>query len=251
MSDWNPEKYLLFKNQRTQPAVDLALRVKKYCPRTIVDIGCGPGNSSEVLRTVFPVADIIGIDSSASMIEKAKKEHNNIRFLICGAEELTGTYDLLFSNACLQWVPNHENLIPQLVSKLNSGVLAVQIPMNSEEPLFHIIKDTVAEGKWNLENVNFEQNDTLSPQEYFDILSRCSSSFELWETIYYHAMPTHEQLIEWIKGTRLRPYLDVLNPLQRVEFENEILSKVKVAYPVMENNEVVLKFRRFFFIAEK
>ena len=186
------------------------------------------------------------------MIEKAKREHNSIRFLICGAEELIGTYDLLFSNACLQWIPSHEKLIPQLMSKLNpGGVLAVQIPMNAEEPLFRIIKDTAAEGKWNFENVHFEKNDTLLPEEYLDILSRCASNFELWETVYYHVMPCHEQLIEWVKGTRLRPYLDVLNPVQQSEFENDILLKARAAYPVMANNEVVLKFRRFFFIVQK
>lgn len=252
MSDWNPERYLLFKNQRTQPAIDLAKRVEKYNPKTIADIGCGPGNSTEVLRTAFPAADILGIDSSASMIEKARDAHPSICFLKCDATELDGTYDLLFSNACLQWIPEHEKLIPQLMSKLNpDGVLAVQIPMNLDEPLFRIIKETVAEGKWNFEAVHFEKNDTLSPQCYFDILSRCASRFELWETVYYHAMPSHEQLLEWVKGTRLRPYLAVLTPTQQSEFENEILSKVKKAYPIMANGEVVLKFRRFFFIAQK
>ena len=252
MSDWNPKKYLLFKNQRTQPAIDLAKRVEKYNPKTIVDIGCGPGNSTAVLREVFPDADIIGIDSSESMIDRAKKEYADIKFSICSAEELSGTYDLIFSNACLQWIPDHEKLIPQLMNKLtNKGVLAVQIPMNSDEPLFRIIKDVAADGKWNFENVYFEKNDTLSPKEYFDILSQCSSSFELWETVYYHAMPSHEQLIEWVRGTRLRPYLAVLNEAQKMEFEQDILSKAKAAYPITASGEVVLKFRRFFFVAQK
>lgn len=252
MSDWSPEKYLLFKNQRTQPAIDLAKRVEKYNPKTIADIGCGPGNSSSVLRNIFPNADIIGIDSSESMIGRAKKEYNDIKFTVCGAEELTGTYDLLFSNACLQWIPNHESLIPNLMTKLEeNGVLAVQIPMNSDEPLFRIIKEIAADGKWNFENVHFEKNDTLSPQEYFDILSHCSSSFELWETVYYHAMPSHEQLIEWVRGTRLRPYLDVLDEAQKKEFEQDILLKAKSAYPRTASGEVILKFRRFFFIAKK
>lgn len=252
MSDWNPERYLLFKNQRTQPAMDLAKRVAKYNPQTIADIGCGPGNSTEVLRTVFPTSDILGIDSSANMIEKAIKDHPGIKFLKCGAEDLVGTYDLLFSNACLQWIPDHENLIPLLMSKLNpNGVLAVQIPMNAEEPLFRIIKDAASQSKWHFEDVHFEKNDTLTPYLYFDILSHCSSSFELWETVYYHAMPSHEQLIEWVRGTRLRPYLDALNDVQQAEFENDILLRVKEVYPIMENGEVILKFRRFFFIAQK
>ena len=165
---------------------------------------------------------------------------------------LDSIYDLSSGDRGMQWIPGHEELIPQLMLRLNpGGVLAVQIPMNSEEPLFRIIKDTAAESKWNFETVHFEKNDVLSPNEYFNILSCCSSNFEIWETVYYHAMPSHKQLIEWVKGTRLRPYLDVLNPAQQSEFENDILSKVKAAYPVMANNKVVLKFKRFFFIAEK
>jgi len=252
MSDWNSEKYLLFKDQRTQPAMDLALRVKKYSPNTIIDIGCGPGNSTQVLKSVFPDAELTGIDNSPNMIDRAKKEHPDIRFLRCGADELAGTYDLLFSNACLQWIPDHENLIPRLMSMLNpDGVLAVQIPMNAEEPLFRIIKDTASDKKWGFEDVYFEKNDVLSPEEYFDILFRCADSFEIWETVYYHGMSSHEQMIDWVRGTRLRPYLEALDIQQQAEFEKAILSKAEAAYPVMANGEVILKFRRFFFVAQK
>lgn len=96
-----------------------------------------------------------------------------------------------------------------------------------------------------------KKNDTLPPQAYFDILSACSGRFEIWETVYYHAMPSHAQLIEWVRGTRLRPYLDVLDEKQKTEFENEILTKVKSAYPFTASGEVILKFRRFFFVAYK
>lgn len=252
MSDWNPEKYLLFKKQRTQPAIDLANRVRDCGAKTIVDIGCGPGNSTAVLKDVFPHANILGIDNSASMISKAKEKYSSLAFSVCSAEDLTGTYDLLFSNACLQWIPNHEVLIPQLMRKLTgNGVLAVQMPMNLNEPLFCIIKEVAADSKWNFENVYFEKNDTLSPQEYFDLLSSCSSNFELWETVYYHAMPSHEHLIEWVRSTRLRPYLDVLDEKQKTEFENEILTRTRSAYPFTASGEVILKFRRFFFAAHK
>lgn len=252
MSDWNPEKYLLFKKQRTQPAIDLANRVRDCGAKTIVDIGCGPGNSTAVLKDVFPHANIFGIDNSASMISKAKEKYSSLAFSVCSAEDLTGAYDLLFSNACLQWIPNHEVLIPQLMRKLTgNGVLAVQMPMNLNEPLFCIIKEVAADSKWNFENVYFEKNDTLSPQEYFDLLSSCSSNFELWETVYYHAMPSHEHLIEWVRSTRLRPYLDVLDEKQKTEFENEILTRTRSAYPFTASGEVILKFRRFFFVAHK
>ncbi len=252
MSDWNPEKYLLFKQQRTQPAIDLANRVRNCRAETVVDIGCGPGNSTAVLKEVFPHAKILGIDNSAHMISKAKERHNELAFQLCRAEDLTGCYDLLFSNACLQWIPNHAALIPYLMGKLtDDGVLAVQIPMNLDEPLFRMIREVAAEPGWNFENVCFETNDTLSTEAYFDILSSCSASFELWETVYYHAMPSHEHLIEWVRSTRLRPYLDVLNEEQKSEFEQELLSKVRHAYPFTASGEVVLKFRRFFFTARK
>lgn len=252
MSDWNPEKYLRFKAQRTQPAIDLANRVRDCGAKTIVDIGCGPGNSTAVLRSVFPHAQILGIDTSENMIATAREKHADIKFSVCSAEELCGSYDLLFSNACLQWIPKHEALIPRLMQRLTAnGVLAVQMPMNQDEPLFRSIKEVAADPAWQFENVCFEKNDTLSPQEYFDILSSCASSFDMWETVYYHAMLSHEHLLEWVRGTRLRPYLDVLDAGQKTAFEDAILHKVKNAYPFTASGEVILKFRRFFFVAHK
>ncbi len=250
MSDWNAEKYLQFKAQRTQPAIDLAKRVSDHSPQKIADIGCGPGNSTKILRETFPKASLIGIDSSETMINKAKTEYPELHFQICSAEQLSGTYDLLFSNACLQWIPDHTGLLPLLMTKLNrGGCLAVQIPMNQNEPLFRIIKEVAADSQWNFEHVSFEKNDVLSPEEYYQILSHCASQFDLWETVYYHTLPSHIHLIEWVRGTRLRPYLDVLNSTQQQQFEQALLSRVKSAYPLTQSGEVLLKFRRFFFIA--
>ena len=153
MADWNSAQYLKFKNERTQPAVDLAMRIKNN-PKTIVDIGCGPGNSTKVLRDIFTDANILGIDNSPNMIEKAKSEHSDIDFDLCDALSLDGKYDLLFSNACLQWIPNHDTLIPSLMEKLNDGgILAVQVPMNGEEPLFRLIREVANESKWELSGV--------------------------------------------------------------------------------------------------
>lgn len=252
MSDWNPEKYLLFKKQRTQPAVDLARRMLDFQPRTIVDIGCGPGNSTAVLKRVFPDARLIGIDSSEGMIAKARNSYGDIEFSVCRAEELTGSYDLLFSNACLQWIPDHEALIPKLMARLNpGGALAVQLPMNQAEPLYSIISRVAADPKWDFCGAHFEKNDVLSPAEYYDILSRCTDSFEMWETVYYHALPSHEHLLEWVRSTRLRPYLDALDAAGAREFEAEILCASKAAYTPAGSGEVIFKFRRFFFIARK
>ncbi len=251
MSDWNSTQYLKFKNERTQPAVDLAMRIKNN-PKTIVDIGCGPGNSTKVLRNVFPDASIVGIDNSPNMIEKAKSEHIDIDFRLCDALSLDGKYDLLFSNACLQWIPDHDTLIPSLMGKLNEGgILAVQVPMNGDEPLFRLIREVANEPKWELSGVKLQPNETLTPPEYYNILSACSSAFDMWEVKYYHTMPDHKALVAWVKGTRLRPYLDYLGAEKGAEFEAEIIERSKKLYPIMADGNVILGFRRFFFTATK
>lgn len=252
MSDWNPEKYLLFKQQRTQPAVDLAVRVRELSPQSVVDIGCGPGNSTAVLRSVFPAAALLGIDSSETMITKARREHPDLTFSVCDAEHLTRTHDLLFSNACLQWIPHHETLIPSLMEHLNpDGALAVQIPMNDREPLLGIIREVDADPRWGLSSATLERNNVLPPAAYYGILSRCSRGFDLWETVYYHPLPSHEHLLEWVRSTRLRPYLEVLNDEDKPLFEQEILCRARRAYAPTATGEVILNFRRFFFVARK
>lgn len=250
MVDWNSEQYLKFKQQRTQPAADLAARIKRYRPKTMVDIGCGPGNSTAVLKEVFPDTDILGIDSSQNMIQKARAAYPDLRFELCGARDLEGSYDLLFSNACLQWIEDHRRLLPELMKKLNpGGVLAVQIPINGEEPLFRIISEIAAESRWNFKDVFFETNTALTPEEYFDILSGCSAEFDLWETVYYHPMPSHQSLIEWIKATRLRPYLDALSEEDGLLFQQEIKKRAQKIYPIKQNGEILFRFRRLFFTA--
>ncbi len=252
MSQWDPEKYLLFEKQRTQPAIDLAMRVRGRAPKTVADIGCGPGNSTQILKETFPEAHLVGVDNSETMIEEAEARHPEMDFVLCSAQELSGSYDLLFSNACLQWIPDHEMLLPLLMSKVNpGGALAVQMPMNWWEPLYCIIREAAAESRWDFSKTHFEQNDVLAPEEYDRILGRCSRRHEIWETVYYHAMPSHESLLDWVRSTRLRPYLDALGEEDKPLFEAEILRRTKEAYPFTENGDVIFKFRRFFFIAEK
>jgi trans-aconitate 2-methyltransferase len=119
LSDWDSALYLRFKKERTQPAIDLANRIRIYRPNKIADIGCGPGNSTEVVKSVFPNASVLGIDHSQSMINKARAEHPYLTFQLGEAEDLPCGYDLIFSNACLQWIPDHVRLLPALMGKLN------------------------------------------------------------------------------------------------------------------------------------
>lgn len=255
MSEWNAEQYLKFKNQRTLPSIDLAKRIIKYNPDRILDIGCGPGNSTAVLADIFPDAYILGIDNSDDMIKKAAKSYPNLNFQLCDVTselDKLDNYDVIFSNACLQWIPDHRQFIPKLMDKLNpGGVLAVQIPMNSQEKLFKIMDTAVKDPKWNFSSSDTETNKTLPPEEYFDILAACSSSFDIWETVYYHNMPTIQAMIEWIKGTRLRPYLNALDSDSAAKLEQEIFDLASETYQTQQNGEIIFKFRRFFFTAVK
>lgn len=224
------------------------MRVAGRHPQTIADIGCGPGNSIAVLQSVFPHAQIVAIDNSPQMIEKARREHPDLAFRLCGAAELEGRYDLLFSNACLQWIPDRASLLPALMDKLeDGGILAMQMPMNGEEPLFRLIKEVAAEPRWGLQGVPLQRGDAA----YYDILFGCASAFDMWEVKYYHPLADHKALVEWVKGTRLRPYLAFLGEERGAEFEAEITRRSEALYPVGKDGWVVLGFRRFFFTAEK
>ena len=255
MPEWNSEQYLKFINQRTQPAIDLVQRIEIKNPQKVLDIGCGPGNSTKVLKNVFPKAHILGIDSSEDMIKKARETYPDIEFKfmdITDESQNLENIDIIFSNACLQWIPNHREFIPKIFSKLSKGgVLAVQIPLNSQEKLFKIMRETVNEDKWNFSSMSVEPNTTLKCEEYFDILSSLTDNFNIWETVYYHNMPSINAMVEWIKGTRLRPYLNALHSIDAKKLTDEISEKASRVYAKQENGEIIFKFRRFFFIATR
>jgi trans-aconitate 2-methyltransferase len=254
MVDWNSKQYLMYGNERTQPAIDLANRIPLGHPLKIADIGCGPGNSTHVLQMRYPTASIIGIDHSPDMISAAKNTHPTLKFEIYDASWdlswLGQDFDIVFSNACIQWIPNHPLLLKNMMSLLKTGgVLAVQVPMNDHEPAQRIIK-TVGTGrmKQNLSQ-DIPVHGCLSPQEYYDILSEISSDFSIWETTYHHPLKDHAAIIDWYRSTAMRPFLSALTEAEKTEFEQDVFLELKKAYPVEKNGRILFKFRRFFFIA--
>lgn len=256
MSSWNPEQYLKFSKERTQPAIDLAARVPLDEPAKILDIGCGPGNSTAVLRRRFPNSYILGIDSSPEMIEKAKKELPSLDFQLCDVtcelNLLSSDFDLAFSNACLQWVPDHPVLLPKLLGLLTSGgILAVQIPMNQKEPIHRILEDLASQDEWKEKGLSPRLFHTLSQGEYFDILSKEKAFWAMWQTSYIHVMDSHQDILEWYKGTGLRPYLSQLSPEDQAVFLQEVEKRVQQSYPIQANGQVLFPFPRFFFMARK
>lgn len=256
MSDWSSAQYLKFKAQRTQPAIDLAARIALEEPEEIIDIGCGPGNSTAVLRNRFSKAHIVGCDSSPDMIAAAKSAYPDLDFMLAevpsGLNGPEGRFDVVFSNACIQWIPRHDELLPALMRLLKKdGVLAVQIPMNYDEPIHRIIGELAESGEWREKLGCPRVFHTLSQSEYFDLLGEISSDFEIWQTTYCHRMPSHDSIMEWYKGTGLRPYIDALGETDAQDFLCEVKERVRQEYPIQKNGEIIFRFPRFFFLARK
>lgn len=255
MSDWNSVQYLMFKNERTQPAIDLVNRIHIDDPKKIIDVGCGPGNSTQVLSQRFPNAYILGVDNSPAMIETAQKDYPNLDFKACDASMelsmLDNDYDVVFSNACIQWIPDHNQLLINMIGLLKKGgILAVQIPMQYQQPIHKIIGEVSTNKKWKSEFINPRIFHTLTQGEYFDLLSGISSEFFMWETIYYHNLKSHNDMIEWYRGTGLRPYLNVLSDEKKNVFEQDILTRVIQEYPIQKNGNIIFRFPRFFLLPD-
>lgn len=255
MSSWNPEQYEKFIKDRTQPAIDLASRIDFESPAKILDIGCGPGNSTRILKNRFPNSKIIGADNSVEMLEKARHVNPDLDFIFLdisgNLNEVTEKFDIVFSNACIQWISNHKELLPKLMTLLNpGGILAIQIPMQKEHPVHMIINELADSKKWHSKLTKRKYNN-LTTTEYFDILSNVSADFDIWETTYCHHMPNYESIIEWYKGTGLRPYLEQLSDEDRKEFIADVYNELKNRYQLQKNGEIMFRFPRLFFIASK
>lgn len=253
MGDWNSEQYSKFLNERTQPSTDLINRIS-IVPDSILDIGCGPGNSTAKLLNKFKSAKILGIDNSENMLNKARQNYPELEFRkLSVPDELdeVGNADLIFSNACLHWIPDHKILLPKLMKKVNdNGCLAVQMPLVQFAEFYKILGRMVSRSKWaKLQRIKNFHN--LLPEETYDILTEVSGSVTMWDTTYYHIVPDFGSVIDWYRGSGLRPYLEALDNNEQQEFLNELLDNIKESYTVRSDGKILLKMPRLFFIANK
>lgn len=253
MSDWDSAQYGLFEKERTQPSIDLIRRIEAD-PAAVLDIGCGIGNSTAQLQKRFPSAAVLGVDSSEAMLKRARETHPQMtleRRRIPEELESLGKYDLIFSNACLHWIPDHPRLLPALLGKLrDGGVLAAQMPLVRRAPFYRLLDDVVASSAYAdaLREVSVFHN--LSPEETYAILASAARRVTMWETTYYHRVSSHRAVIDWYKGSGLRPYLDRLSAEDGQAFIEVLLAKIREEYPVYADGSVLLKMPRLFFIAE-
>jgi trans-aconitate 2-methyltransferase len=253
-TQWDPGQYLKFRGERTQPSRDLAAAVELQEVQSAVDIGCGPGNSTEVLRTRWPAAHVVGVDNSPEMIRRAMESFPQGDWRVADMERLgeIGAFDVVFSNAAIQWVSDHAALIPKLMALVApGGALAVQIPANNESPLMRAIVAASNDARWSrrLEPAR----DAVTYREasfYYDVLVDGCRKLVLWETTYHHVLDDHRGLIEWSKGTAMRPFLAALSDdAERTAFEDDVLDLAVEHYPARKDGRVLYPFNRLFFIA--
>jgi trans-aconitate 2-methyltransferase len=254
--DWSAAQYLKFKDERTQPARDLLARVPLQTPKRVVDLGCGPGNSTAVLESRYPDALLVGMDSSPDMIRQAKSTLPHLKFDIADLKTYTpeAPVDLYYSNAVLQWLGREERteVIKRLIgTQPTGGVFAFQVPDNLNEPSHVLMRETSKAGPWTAKLQSVGRDTFQSPQEIYDQLKPLCSEVNLFHTSYYHSLENHESIIEWVKGTGLRPYMDPLQPEERDAFLKEYLRRLREAYPSSVDGRVLLRYPRLFVVALK
>lgn len=256
MADWNAGQYLKFEDERTRPAIDLIGRVPLAEIRSAVDIGCGPGNSTELIVRRYPDAHVLGLDNSPDMIAKARMRLPEVSFQEADIATWTpdGCYDLIFANAVLQWLPDHRRLLARLASSLGTGgCLAVQMPNNLQEPSHRLMRNVAQEGPWadKLKDASVSREEIGSFEDYYSWLLEAGCSVDLWQTTYVHPLADAAAIVEWLKGTGLRPYLNPLSPEERSMFLDRYHAEIEKAYPAQQDGRVLLRFPRLFMVAQK
>jgi trans-aconitate 2-methyltransferase len=251
---WDAELYMRFGDQRTRPAIDLADRIDVAAPRRIIDLGCGPGNSVQVLAERFPTARITGLDSSEKMIAKAREDFPQGEWLLGSIEgwHAEEPYDLVFSNAALQWIPNHEALVRRLFAQVaEGGALAFQIPRHVDSPLRRAILEISRDAEWTERMDDARGALTMeSPAYYYDALAETASSLDIWQTEYDHVMDDAQAIVEWIKSTGLRPFLGALeSDAEEHRFVAMVSERVRAEYPRRVDGKVIFPFNRLFVVA--
>jgi len=254
MPDWNPELYLKFSDQRARPASDLIAQIKLNNPRRIIDLGCGPGNSTSQLNKRWPQAQLTGLDSSAEMLAQARKKNPDWTWIESSIEkwETAEPFDLVFTNAALHWVGNHGSLFPRLLSFVAAGgALAVQMPNNFHSPVHMAMKATADSPRWSaLLGAAEEHLGVETPAFYYDVLRKSATMLNIWETEYLQVMDGPRAVLDWIRSTGMRFYLERLHgDAERQQFEADCLQRIEQAYVANDQGNVLFPYKRIFILA--
>ena len=251
---WDPAQYLRFAGERLRPALDLLAQVPLDAPARVVDFGCGAGNVTAILKQRYPQADVTGVDGSAAMLEKARAATPDCRFEQGDFFQWQprAPMDLIYSNAALHWVGEHDVLFPRLLSLLApGGVLAVQMPMMHDTPFRRLQLDIAQSGPWaeHLAGI-VSAPDILTPVEYWDLLRPRVASLDIWQTTFMHALSGENALTEWASGSSLRPFLDRLSDEQKAAYRQAYSDATRPHYPRRPDGTTLLPFHRLFIVAQ-
>jgi trans-aconitate 2-methyltransferase len=259
MSDWNPALYSRYEDERTRPAQELLARVPLAQAVGVFDLGCGPGNSTELLVRRFPDAVVTGTDNSEAMLASARKRLPAARFElsdIANWQPASGDAapQLIYANAALQWVPDHARLIPQLFAALSpGGVLAIQMPDNRDEATHRLMRELASEAPWTeaIGDYSRLRTELFSVDRYYDLLAAEAAHVDVWRTAYQHPMASAAAIVEWVRATGLKPFVDRLAPDLQASYLAEYERRVAKAYPARTDGKLLLAFPRMFIVAQR
>jgi trans-aconitate 2-methyltransferase len=251
---WDAEHYLRFGDERTRPAEDLVRRVAVDAPGRVIDLGCGPGNSTEVLRRRWPDARVIGLDKSPEMIAAARSRHPECEWILGAVETWTtnAPFDVVFSNAAFQWMGDHERLIGHVFEQVaDAGALAFQIPSDAYAAVRRHMHEVAEDPAWRERMAAAKVALTMeAPGFYYDVLAGRASRIDIWETEYSHVMDGPSAIVDWVSTTGLRPFLAALeDEIERRRFLDSFTQKVSASYPRRRDGNVLFPFRRLFVVA--
>ena len=252
---WNPDVYLKFSGERTRPALELATRAGQT-GGLIYDLGCGPGNSAQILNSLNPGARLIGVDSSAEMLTRAAIDGPK------GASWVEADLDtwvpdeaaeLIFSNATYQWLNDHERLFPELFQSVKpDGVLAIQMPQNFAAPSHVLMRKVASGGPWRDKLGPVLRHDPVgAPDFYYDMFSPLASKIDIWETEYAQVLSGADPVFEWVSGTALRPLMDELEEEEQAAFATAYKAALAQAYPIRADGKTLFAFKRIFLVIRK
>lgn len=250
---WSPSTYLKFAKERERPCLDLLSHIPNLPIQHILDVGCGPGNSTELLINRFKTAQITGLDSSKEMIVAAKDRLPQTSFI---QENIAtwmpeSSYDLIFANATFQWVPDHLEVMIKLFKSQKSGsVFAIQVPDNLREPSHLLMKQVAKQDPWKKKfTVPIEREEIHSPEVYYASFKPFAQYLDIWETTYHFPLAHSDKIFEMMESTGLRPYLERLSLEERIEWISLYKQELKRAYPPLSNGEVIYRHPRLFIVA--
>ena len=258
---WDPSQYARFGGLRLRPALELLARVDLEEPRIVYDLGCGGGEVARILAERWPEADVVGSDSSEEMLAKARAagpsrvrwERQDVR-----TWAPPDPADLIYSNAMLHWVENHEEVLPRLAQALRTGgVLAVQMPLSWPEPSHRLMRETLADGNGgrgfgdDVLRSQMARRWVEDTDAYYDWLAPFCSEIDVWETRYFQVLTGDDPVLEWVKGTGLRPILEGLAGDERAAFLAEYAERLRTAYPRRAGGETLFPFPRLFLVARR